>query len=653
MDKALAALIRISNATGNDATLVQGGGGNTSVKTDDGKYMFIKASGTALKDMDEKNGWRRLRLDLVRSIIDDPQVTCLPTQRREVEVVNRLLLTCDDDIEVEARPSVEAHLHAFLDSYVIHLHPNAVGAYVCAKNGRALLEKLFEDEKYPPLWVGYTDPGYMLAKRIAKLVANYQQRFGQKPAILFLEKHGLFVTAPSANSALTLVRKVIKRCNSMLKQPTAGKLKPADNQLVNDIKLCFRRAFFNATGCYMPVTYFYDQEIAAFLGQKNARKLLASSTLTPDELVYANGTAVWVEKCDAEKIEKHLVRQINRAEKPSAAFLVRGVGLFAVSEKKVARVVRDITATSFFVRSNAAGMGGIASLNKRQQQFINEWESEAFRKKLASGTGEGQLRGRIALVTGAGSGLGRSIAIGLAGAGAYVAVADIDAKAAQQTARLIEQQLPHASAMTLVCDVTNQDSTDEAFQGLLDNWGGLDLLVNAAGVAAAYRLTETPLDKWQFTVDVNLTGYFLMARAAARVMIKQAIGGSIINISSKSGLDASRDNSAYNATKAGQLHMARGWALELGEHGIRVNSVCPGNVFKGSKIWNARYIKACAEKYGIKPEEVIPFYINKTCLKQEITGQDIADSVIFLASDRARTITGQTIVADSGQVMVR
>jgi NAD(P)-dependent dehydrogenase (short-subunit alcohol dehydrogenase family) len=136
-------------------------------------------------------------------------------------------------------------------------------------------------------------------------------------------------------------------------------------------------------------------------------------------------------------------------------------------------------------------------------------------------------------------------------------------------------------------------------------------------------------------------------------MIRQGIGGSIINLSSKSGLEASRNNTPYNATKAGEIHLARGWALELGEHGIRVNAIAPGNVFEGSRIWNPEYIKACAKKYGIKPQEVIPYYVNKTALRREITGQDIADAVVFLCSDRARTITGQVLVADSGQVMVR
>ncbi len=302
MDKALADLIRISNVTGRDSTLVQAGGGNTSVKTADGKYMYLKASGTALKDMNAQKGWRRLRLDRVLAIVKDKSITQLEVQARETEVVNRLLLTCDDNVGGGARPSVEAHLHAFLDKCVIHPHPIAVGAYINAKNGKAEIEKLFKDLKFPPVWVPYTSPGFMLAKKIAKLSGDYQNRFGRKPAILFLEKHGLSVSANSPDMALRLVRKVIKRCTGKLKQPKAGKIKSVSKEVITDAKLCIRRAFVEATGRYTPINYFCDDAFAAFWRQKNARKLLACPSLSPDELVYSNGPAMWVDKCDSKKI---------------------------------------------------------------------------------------------------------------------------------------------------------------------------------------------------------------------------------------------------------------------------------------------------------------------------------------------------------------
>ena len=264
-----------------------------------------------------------------------------------------------------------------------------------------------------------------------------------------------------------------------------------------------------------------------------------------------------------------------------------------------------------------------------------------------------ELKGMSAVVTGAGSGLGRSVAIGIARAGANVAVFDINKEEALQTCDIIKKEMPDISAVEVLCDVTNEPDVEKAFAIINDCFGTLNIMVNVAGVAPAGALVDLSADKWRFALEVNLTGYFLMAKYAARLMIKQGTGGSIVNLSSKSGLDASKNNTPYNATKAGEIHMARGWAMELGQYGIRVNSVCPGNVFEGSKIWNPEYIKICAKKHGIKPEEVIPYYVNKTILKKEIKGQDIADAVVFLASDKSRMITGQTLVVDAGQVMVR
>jgi len=653
VDTALADLINISNVVGKDTLLVQGGGGNTSVKTADGKYMYIKASGTALKDMNKHAGWRRMNIDAVLDIIKDPTLARLDVHTREIEVVNRLGLCCDDDVKSGARPSVEAHLHAKLDDCVIHLHPVVVGAYVNAKNGKTLVEKLFAPEKYPLLWVPYIDPGFMLGKEMSKLVSGYQSRYGRKPQIMFLEKHGLFVAHHSPKAAMQLVHKVIGMLSSKLKQPKAAGKVRVSQDTITVAKLAIRKAVHEATGKYESVHFFMNDTIAAFMARKDAGKLLAVGALSPDELVYANGAPLWFDKCDACKIATKLKAQINKGQKPAAAFLLKGVGLFVSADEKTAPIVNDIAASSFFIRTNAAALGGVHVLTKRQADFISNWEAEVFRKQLVGSSSNGELKNRIAIITGAGSGLGRSIAIGLARAGAMVAIADVDTTAAQETLAMIKRELPKASAMTLKCNVISEEDVRSGFELLVERWGGLDIVVNAAGIAPAYPLVNLPVDNWRLALEINLTGYMLMAQAAARVMIKQGMGGSIINISSKSGLDASKNNTPYNATKAGELHIARGWAMELGQFGIRVNCVAPGNVFEGSKIWNPEYIKACAKKHGIKPEEVIPYYVNKTALKREIKGQDIADAVVFLCSEKARTITGQTLVTDSGQAMVR
>lgn len=652
-DQALRNLIRISRQVGEDSSLVLGGGGNTSAKSADGRFMYIKASGTALKDMAEDRGWRRMRLAEVRAILEDPVIARLDEARREVEIANRLLLSCDDAMPEQARPSVESHLHALLGRYVIHLHPTAVGAFVSARHGKEALLRLFQGQSAPPLWVPYANPGYMLARRTARLIASYQQEHGRPPAVLFLEKHGVFVTAATPQAAIRLVRQVVGACEAALARPARAAPRPPREEAVAAARLAVRRALWEATGAYFCAAHFLDEEIAGLLAANESKRLASLPALTPDELVYANGSPLWGGHWRPEALARQVQRRIEHGEKPPRAFIGPDVGLIAAGPPAMLGLVRDIAVASLQVRLHAARFGGASPLTARQRDFIAKWEAESYRHSLAAGRSAGELAGRIAVVTGAGSGLGRSIAMGLARAGAAVALADVDLPATEETARLIAAETPQAAALPLPCDVTSEDSVEGGYQQLLARWGGLDILVNAAGIAPAYPLVELPADRWRATLEVNLTGYFLMARAAARIMIRQGMGGSIINLSSKSGLEASRDNTPYNATKAGEIHMARGWALELGAHGIRVNAVAPGNVFAGSRIWNPEYIRACARKYGIKPEEVISYYVNKTALRREITGHDVANVVVFLCSDRARTITGQTVVADAGQVMVR
>ncbi len=262
---------------------------------------------------------------------------------------------------------------------------------------------------------------------------------------------------------------------------------------------------------------------------------------------------------------------------------------------------------------------------------------------------EKTLAGKVAVVTGAASGLGLGIALGLVEAGAAVALCDIDDAGLAEATEGADEP---ARAFAVNMDVTDEQSVTAGFREIVRHWGGVDIVVCAAGIAPAYPLVDMPVDKWRLALEINLTGYFLVARQGARVMRGRG-GGSMVMISSKSGLEASKANSAYNATKAAELHLMRGWALELGPDGIRVNAVAPGNVFAGSKIWNPEYIKVCAEKKGIKPEEVIPHYVSLTALNREIKRPDVANAVCFLCSENARCITGQTLVVDSGQVMVR
>jgi len=386
MDNALKQLIKISNNVGKDSLLIQGGGGNTSVKTDDQNSMFIKASGTAIKDMNAKKGFRRLNLAPVRSIVMDKKIAKLDVYPREIEVVKRLLLACNDNLKTIARPSVESHLHSYLDKCVIHIHPAAVLSYACAKDGKKLLEKLFIKQKPRPLWIPYADPGYMLGRKITKAVLNYRNQFGKNPHVCFLQKHGLIISADNPELTLKLLQTVINKCSSKLKPLKCKKIKPPDQKTITNTKRNIRKAVEKVTNTKTLITYFTNDTISAFMQREDAKKLLSVPAITPDEQLYNHGPAMWLESFNPGIIAEKLSAQIEKSRKLSVAFLVRDVGLFVAAKKKITPAIKEIAENSFFIRVNALRMGGLMHLNLRQQNFINNWEADVFRKKVATGT---------------------------------------------------------------------------------------------------------------------------------------------------------------------------------------------------------------------------------------------------------------------------
>ena len=262
------------------------------------------------------------------------------------------------------------------------------------------------------------------------------------------------------------------------------------------------------------------------------------------------------------------------------------------------------------------------------------------------------LDGKVAIVTGSASGIGRGIAEGLAQAGAHVALADIDLDSARETAAAFAEA-GYPKVLPVFADVASKAAVESMTQSVLDAFGRLDILVNNAGVAPSYPLEEFPEEEWDRCVAINLKGYFLCGQAAARALIAQGQGGVIINISSKSGVRGSGRNSAYNATKFGVIGLAQGWAAELAPHKIRVNSILPGNVIRGSGIWSDEYVQSRAERYGLEPtrEAVEAHYNRQVPLGRQCMPKDVADMAVFLCSDMASYITGCSHLVDGGQEM--
>ncbi len=648
-------LIEISREIGRDADLVQGGGGNTSVKSDDGKWLFVKASGAPLADVDETRGWTRLDLEAAREIPADARLARMSVSRREAAVRQRLAEAVIDGPS-GARPSVESSLHALLGRVVVHTHPIGLNALLSSVDSRRRALDLLAGVAGEPLYVPYVDPGYSLACEVEHLVAEYSEEHGKLPTVVLLENHGLCVSSRSVRRCLTLTRKITKLgaewaglgpINVDAEPDEAAGSGDGKRRKVTVAEL--RGAMLRGGASPCCVCRDSSDITAKLLRRKDGIDLARKGSVTPDQVHYCGAFPLVLDAARPRTWEASVARYREKAGIDPRVLIVPREGVFYASETlPQLRVVGQVYRAAIVAMLVGRKAGGPRFLERKQARFLENWEVETFRSRLAALAGK-PLAGRIALVTGGASGLGKGIALGLVEAGATVFACDVDANGLEE----VRATQPDGRYLPLFCDVTSEESVAGAFAAAEATTGGIDHVVNAAGIAPSFDLVDFPLGAWQKTLDINLTGYFLCAREAARLLVRQGAGGGIVNLTSKSGLDASRANSAYNATKAGEIHLMRGWALELGGAGIRVNCVAPGNVFKGSKIWNDEYIRICAKKKGIAPEEVIPHYTSMSPLGEEIEPLDIANAIVWLLSDAARRVTGQTIVVDGGQVMVR
>jgi NAD(P)-dependent dehydrogenase (short-subunit alcohol dehydrogenase family) len=536
---------------------------------------------------------------------------------------------------------------------------------LCSSSSRKRFSKLIGDSAGVPLYVPYVDPGYTLGARLASQIEEYVARYGKLPAVVLLENHGLFVSAANSASCLRIHHAVTeigktwmgghavnpRDAKFVVEQGTGAKL---NGGAVSPVEL---RGALLRGGCAPVLVRRDDTAVAsAFIAKKGSVAAARQGAFTPDQIVYCrthplvlggDSPDTWKKSVAAYRKQYGVDPRVVLRSSARNAAIPNGI-YYAAPDLSQLQVISEVYRGAMTtILRNSAG-GGPRFLSRDQARFIEGWEVEKFRATLLAGASR-KRTGCIGLVTGAASGLGKALATGLVEAGATVFALDID----RASLEAVSAELPRGRYLPCIADVTDEDSIAAAFRALEASTGGIDFLVNAAGIAPSFALEDFPLDAWKRAMDINLTGYFLCAREAARVLLRQNAGGSIINLSSKSGLEASKQNSAYNATKAGEIHLMRGWALELGRAGIRVNCVAPGNVFKGSRIWNEKYIRACAKKKGIQPKDVIPYYTSLTALNKEIEPKDVVAAVLYLVSEEARRVTGQTLVVDGGQVMVR
>lgn len=387
--KALDDLVRMSRAVGGDPSLVQAGGGNTSVKDDDGTHMFIKASGTPLAEMTAEKGCRRVRLAALLDLLADDALMQRPAVERESAVRERMLAACA--VEREGRPSVEAPLHAFLERSVCHVHSVAVNGLLCARRGREAIMDLYGGGDTPPVYVPYCDPGLPLARRVRARCESFRAEHDALPALIFLENHGLFVSTAEADTALALARDCEARARAAWRarcpagfDAAAGEAPAAVLEKVSEVMVRLWAPRFDAAP---RVRLARTDAIMTLARRDDAAGLLAVGCLTPDHVVYAHGAPLWLaEVAGEEEIEASLAPQLEsvleRQGEPPRTVLVRDLGLLVVDPSPpFLDMTAAATAAALESLLIADAFGGVRGLTPEAAEYIENWEVERFRRR--------------------------------------------------------------------------------------------------------------------------------------------------------------------------------------------------------------------------------------------------------------------------------
>jgi rhamnulose-1-phosphate aldolase/alcohol dehydrogenase len=663
-------LIERSNRLGADPTTTNYAGGNTSAKGSETdpvtgqpvELLWVKGSGGDLGTLTEK-GLAVLRLDRMRALVD-----VYPGVEREDEMVAAFDYCLHG--KGGAAPSIDTAMHGLVEAdHVDHLHPDAGIALATAADGEALTKEVFGDRV---VWVPWRRPGFQLGLDIAAVKEANPQAVG-----VILGGHGITAWGATSEECERNSMEIIRTAQSYLDSRGAaepfGPLRPGYEPLPEDERRARAAALAPvvrglASTDRRQVGHFTDTEVVLdFLAREKLEPLAALGTSCPDHflrtkvapLVLDLPATAPLEDVVARLRELHAAyREDYRAyyarhatpDSPAmrgadpAIVLVPGVGMFSFgATKQTARVAGEFYVNAINVMRGAEAVSTYAPIPESEKFRIEYWALEEA--KLARMPKPKPLAARIALVTGGGSGIGKAIAQRLAAEGACVVVADRDADAAAAVAA----ELGSADvAVPVTVDVTDSAAVADAVDAAALAFGGVDLVVNNAGLSISKPLLETTDADWDLQHDVMAKGSFLVSRAAAKAMVAQGTGGDIVYIASKNGVFAGPNNVAYGAAKADQAHQVRLLAAELGEHGIRVNGVNPDGVVRGSGIFAGGWGAQRAAVYGVPEEELGAFYAQRTLLKREVLPEHVAAAVFAITGGDLTHTTGLHVPVDAG-----
>jgi len=659
-------LLYRSNRLGSDLTVTNFGGGNTSAKLDardpltgeSVPVLWVKGSGGDIGSM---------KLDGFSTLYQDKLLGLEKLYRgldHEDEMVG-YLPHCTFALNPRAA-SIDTPLHSYLPfAHIDHVHPDAIIALAASSEGEAATQAIWGGAVG---WLPWQRPGFDLGLKLRDYVAAHPGLRG-----VMLAGHGIICWGDSArgcyDNTIALISDAANYLNAKLADgPAFG------GEVVAPLAVAERAS---AAARLMPalrglmggrrVGHFADDaETLEFTGSRDFAKLAAIGTSCPDHFLRTKIAPLVLDpvRIDdstylAERIEAYRAdyaayyQRCTRLNSPAmrdpnpVVVLVPGIGRMTFAgDKTTARLAGEFYANAINVMRGAEAIGDYVGLDEQEAFDIEYWLLEEA--KLQRMPKPKPLAGRIALVTGGAGGIGAATAERLAADDACVLLVDRDADALSKAADELEGRFGRDRIRSAVCDVTDEAQVAAAFAACAREFGGLDILVANAGIASSAPIEDTTLELWQRNYDVLAQGYFLTARAAFPLMKAQG-GGSIVFIGSKNGIAAATNASAYASAKAAALHLARCLALEGAPFGIRVNTVNPDAVIKGSRIWDGDWRRERAGAHGIDSgSELEEHYRNRSMLKRDVLPEDVAEAVYFLSCDMSAKSTGNMINVDAG-----
>ncbi|PSJ60369.1 bifunctional rhamnulose-1-phosphate aldolase/short-chain dehydrogenase [Pseudaminobacter soli (ex Li et al. 2025)] len=666
-------LLYRSNLLGSDKRITNYGGGNTSAKVTEKdpltgaevEVLWVKGSGGDVGTI-KLDGFSTLYMD---------KLEALKGLYRGVEFEDEMvgyLPHCTFNLNPRAA-SIDTPLHAYVPKkHVDHMHPDAVIAIAASKNSKELTQKIFGGEIG---WLPWKRPGFELGLWLEKFCHENPDASG-----VVLESHGLFTWGDTARECYETTIRIINRAIDWFEEESRGKaafggevrptLPTAERRTIASKLMPAIRGMISAAE--RKAGHFDDSEaVLGFVASRDLASLAALGTSCPDHFLRTKIRPLVIDFDPANpEIEKTLAglpaaveeyrrdyaAYYERCKHPdtpamrdpnAVVYLVPGVGMITFAkDKATARISGEFYVNAINVMRGASSVSTYMGLPEQEAFDIEYWALEEA--KLQRMPKPRPLAGKVALVTGGAGGIGKATAERLLRDGACVVLADIDDSALASAHKDLAGRHSEDVVRSLRLDVTREQDVIDAFATAAVEFGGIDILVSNAGISSSAPVDETDLAMWNRNMDILSTGYFLVAREAFRLMKKQKTGGSIVFIASKNGLAASPNASAYCTAKAAEIHLARCLALEGAEFGIRVNTVNPDAVLRGSKIWTGEWREQRAAAYNMKPEELEEHYRKRSMLKLSVYPEDIAEAVFFFVSDMSAKSTGNIVNVDAG-----